>query len=252
MTVLSEATKVYHDGFAVRKIYRGTEQVWPAVFDPTTLAGLTIWLDAADYTSGPWTNRVVGGPGTQIIGAPSPAAVPAAKNGLPVVRFKANEGRVRMTADTGIDLNYTLVYVARLVGPTIGRIVNGSYTPANILFGWWNGFEDVAYAEGFLTPDMRKAWTTDWIMYSADGEGLIPVTYDDYMPRLFRNGTLLSGGTVKMAGGWKGTFCISGYDPGGAQETPDAEVAEVLFYNRKLSDADRQQVEGYLREKWGL
>jgi hypothetical protein len=41
---------------------------------------------------------------------------------------------------------------------------------------------------------------------------------------------------------------ISGY--ANTEDTCDCEIAEVVLYNRKLSDSDRQTVEGYLRKKW--
>jgi hypothetical protein len=225
-------------------------------FSPSDLSGLAVWLDASQLgladgaDVSPWPNPG-SGPDGAIVGSPAPKVnAGGSPSGLPVVRFTVSAGRLRMTG-TGIDLNYTLVYVGRMApdGYSAGRIVNGAYQPANILFGWWNGYEDVAYAGTFLTPDARKAVTTNWHLYSADAQSLIEVTHEDYMPRLFSDGALLSGGGV-MTEGWKGTFSISGYDPTAAAETCDCEVAEVVMYDRKLSDAERQQVEGYLHEKW--
>ena len=32
----------------------------------------------------------------------------------------------------------------------------------------------------------------------------------------------------------------------------DGEIGEIIIFNRKLSDSERAQIEGYLRSKWGI
>ena len=90
-----------------------------------------------------------------------------ALTGLPVVRFKPSEGRVRI-ASTGVHLDWTLVYVGRLTGPTPGRVVDAYYPPNNLLVGFWNGQQDVMYDNGFAS-NVYAPWTTDWKLYSGDG-----------------------------------------------------------------------------------
>jgi hypothetical protein len=230
------------------------------VFDPLSLTGLVIWFDASKLTGAdidpvnPWPNLGSGGPGT--IGlAPAPTISTTRLNGHKVVRFKQNEGRLRMTG-TGINHTFTLAYVAHMVpgGFSSGRIVNAAYPPPNFLIGWWNGFEDAAYSStgGFFLPDTKKAVTSNWYLYSGDAESDV-----NFRPRLFRDGVLLCTGgqegvSVGAGDGWNGTFNINGYSPTGFEETCDFEVAEVLLYNRKLPDADRQKVESYLRTKWAI
>jgi hypothetical protein len=246
--VLNQAEMVYLGIEPVKAVYAGVEKVWP-IFSPAKLSGLVIWFDAVDYTPSSWPNKGSGS-AVNIVGSPAMTIGPT-KNGLPVVRFKPNEGRVRMNG-TGIDLNYTCVYVGRMWGLSSGgRIVTAQYPPSNLLIGYWNFNEDVCYVEGFLMPDARKPQTTNWHMYSLDGESLLPVTHEDYKPRFFSNGVFLSG-DHGSTGGWKDTFSINGYAPTTIEETCECEIAEVVLYNRKLSDVDRQQVEAYLRDKWGI
>jgi hypothetical protein len=221
------------------------EAAAPSGFSPDDLSGLAVWFDAADYTPGTWPNR---GSGAQPVfkGSPNPVISANTQNGLPLVRFTVSEGRLRIPSGTGVTYEWTLVYVARMVGPTYGRIVNGIYPPNNILVGWWNGNQDVMYDAGFAN-NSYVAWTTDWKMYSADGT----VNYQEsggQGSRLFSDGTLL--GTLGSGQGWGGTLSISGYDAEVTSETCDCEIAEVVQYNRKLSDAERQQVEAYLHDKW--
>lgn len=244
-------TRVYRGTQPVPGLIKGVE-VWPppagepAAFEPDDLSGLAIWLDASQLgladgaAVDPWPNLANASVPGAMLGTPAPKVRTNAKNGLPVVRFTANEGRVRIASGTGFDDDWTLAYVAHMVGPTYGRVLNGIYSPNNILWGWWNGYQDVAYDNGFMTPNMQTAWTTDWKLYSADGT--------TGLSRLFGDGASL--GTTTTSQGFGGTLAISGYDPSTAAETCDCEVAEVCIYNRKLSDADRAVVEDYLREKW--
>lgn len=232
-------------------------------FDPTQIGGLSVWLDASQLTQAPgaaiptWPNLSQQPQTVTFIGSPQPIVSPTLKNGLKVVQFTHSQAALRING-TGVDKEYTLVYIARMLAtalPGAGRIVCAIYNGvvANLLFGWWNTNMDTAYATpGFLTPDGTKPTTTDWIQYSADASAT-----PAYFPRLFRNGTFLSG-TVDATGartdGFGGTFAISGFDPNDvlsvSDETSDCEVAEVCLYNHKLADVDRQRVESYLWEKW--
>ena len=248
MTAVNDADKLYLGTEEVARVYAGGALVWEpptaGPFAPDDLAGLAVWLDASQLgladgaAVSPWPN-LGSAADAPMLGTPVPKVRSSALNGLPVVRFTASEGRVRLIG-TGITTTWTLVYVAHLIGPTAGRIVNAIYpTGGNMLVGWWNGNQDVMYDNGFAS-NTYVPWTTNWKLYSGDGLAS--------NSRLFSDGTLL--GSVGTAAGWGGTFGISGYDPSTTAETCDAEVAEVCLYNRKLSDDERQQVEDYLREKW--
>jgi hypothetical protein len=241
--LLKDAKDVRVGTTVAKGVYVGSTKVWPTApsgFDPSTLSGLAIWLDAADLAGGAWPNKAAGGAATTIVGSPAPAMSANQLNDLPVVRFSFAQGRLRIQSGTNVNQNWTLVYVGRMVGPYAGRIVAGIYTPYNILVGFWNGQQDVMYDNGFTTPDRQTAWGLDWKMYSGDGE--------PGLSRLFSDGALL--GSTTTAAGWGGTFAISGYDAYATQESCDCEVAEVVMFNRKLSDAERQQVEKYLHDKW--
>ena len=222
---------------------------------PTDISGCTLWFDASQLGLADgamvdtWPNLGSGSDATNFNVAPyRPTFRENIKNDLPVVRFIPGSG-MRL-AGTGIDLNYTLVYVAHMApGVNSGRIVTATYPPANLLFGYWNGYEDIAYAGAFFTPDVRQIAGTAWHLYSADAMSVIEPAHTDYQPRLFSNGVFLSGNSV-MTDGWKGTFNLNGYALAGGEETCDCEVAEVVMYDHKLSDVERQSVENYLRSKW--
>lgn len=254
MPLLNDADKLYLGTVAVDKVYCGPQLVWPSKFDPSIIPNLTFWLDASQLTALPgadvtaWpdisgNNRVV-----NIVGTPTIRISPDLRNGNKVVRFSLNEGRVRALA-IGADKDFTMVYVARMRNNAVqGRVVTTTYPPSNALFGWWGGFEDICYAGNFLLPDTRVSQTTNWKLYSADAS-----TTPTYQPRMFSNGTFLTGdGTINTTDGLNNLLNLSGYDANLTPESCDCEVAEVIIYSRKLSDIERQQVEAYLRTKWGM
>ena len=264
MTAINTADALYVGGYKVDAVYAGAEKVWPPAppssdFDPSSIDGLALWFDASQLSLAdgavvdPWPNQVnTALPGTMYGDTPTqtrPKLRTHVRNGLPVVRFTVSEARLRMTG-TGVTTDWTLVYVAQMRNPAnFGRVVNGIYpTGGNILFGFWNGYQDVAYDSGFTIPDVKVPVTADWKMYSADGASAdaphgIPST-----SRLFSDGVFL--GSTSTAAGFGGTLAISGYDPYSSAETCDCDVGEVVMYNRKLSDTERQTVEAYLRKKW--
>jgi hypothetical protein len=217
-------------------------------FSPDVLPGLVIWLDAStlslanDAEIFSWEN--LGSlPDPPIIGGSARMHTNALK-GKPVVAFYAGQGRIRQS-NIGVDLNWTVIYIARMMDNSGARIVTSQYPPANVLVGWWNFNMDVSYVEGFLTPDARKAQDLNWQLYTGTGEG-VP---GDARAWLYNNGVFLSGGH-QVTGGWKDSFAINGYAPTTTEETGNFEVAEVVFYDRRLSDTERNQVEGYLYDKW--
>lgn len=216
-------------------------------------AGLVVRLDASQLaladgaTVSPWPNVASAGiPGT-MVGSPAPTfRAGRAPSLLPVVRFLAGQGAMRMTG-TGITTPFTLLIVAHLTstGANAQRIAAADYAAVpsnNLLFGWWNNYQDALYDGGWAAGEPSVAATTQWKLYSFDKTGASPV-------RLFSDGTYLkSGGSGTQNLG--NTFDLSGYNGTGTQETSDCEVAEVLIYNRVLSDTERQQAESYLRNKW--
>jgi len=249
MTALNQANRLYIGGAQASAAYIGSTRVWPP-FKPTDIAGCAVWLDAAqlNLTNGAnvtaWTNQ---GSGSQPVITGTPKYRTNALNTvMPCVRFNRGAGKIRMTG-TGVDKDYTIIYVGRRWNVTNpGRVITARGTASNLLVGF-HGYEgDVCYVEGWITPPQYPPANTLWKMYGADSTSTAPA-------RFFRDGWVHSTGAATPSLGWGGTLNISGYNDDVnldiAQEC-DCEVAEVVQYNRKLTDAERGQVERYLRAKW--
>jgi hypothetical protein len=251
MTEISQATKIVLGAAQAAKVYAGTKQVWPE-FRPTHLSGCAIWLDASRLALAnggavsSWPNLGSGSQPTITAGATFRTN---ALGTLPVVRITQGTGKMRWYSGTGVDKDWTLIYYGRRWGLRPGRVIAAFGTSANLLVGFHGNEMDMCYVEEWITSPSAPLTSTQWKLYSADSTSTA-------LARFFSNGVLKAASTtVTPAKGWGGTFCISGYLDsalvGDSQET-DCEIAEVVLYNRKLSDAERQQVEGYLRTKWGV
>jgi len=211
--------------------------------------GLVVRLDASALaladgaTVSPWPNVATPGiPGT-MTGSPGPTYRANAMNGQGVVRFSAGGGRMRMTG-TGVTTPFTLLVVARDWSVNAGaqRVITTDIgTGNNFLLGWWNGYQDTVFDGGWASGEPSVRATPIWKLYSFDKTGANPV-------RMFSNGVAIrNGGSGSSNLG--GSLNISGHQSDTA-ESCDCEVAELFLYNRVLSDAERQQVEAYLRNKW--
>lgn len=252
MPILTRSRELRRGNHPTNIIYQGSTKSWPiTAFDPKTITGLKVWLDADGLPAGKLIGQWPDKSGFMNHGLVNTTSTPnmepvvraGALNGKSVVRFTINEGRIR--GSSSVNLDYTFAYVGRLWDTTnAGRVVTTQYPPDNALWGFWNGFEDVFYSSGFYTPDTRISATTSWIMYTGDG------TSSPMGSRAFRNGVKLADGSNGNA--WGGHYHLSGYDAGHIQETCNCEIAEFLLWDHQLTDAERGQVEAYLRKKWAL
>ena len=252
--LLNTADAVYLGTQPADAVYLGATQVWPppSGFDPSSLAGLTVWLDAsqlgladgASVTS--WPNLGSGAAPTIVPGVAAPPLTmkTGMLNGLPVVRFTVSGSRVR-GAWTSAIYEWTVIYLCRLWGANVGRAFSVQYPPSNLLIGMHTTAMDTMYDNGtWLGGATWSPGPLPWKMYEGDSQGGVG-------SRFFINGAQI-GPLISGVGGFSNGWGLSGYDATGAPETMDLDVAEMVIYDRKLSDAERVQVEDYLRNKWGL
>lgn len=168
---------------------------------------------------------------------------------------------IRGTAAAGIALGnasltngFTFCTVARATNTQTaganngGRIFDG--VSGNFLIGWWAGYQASFYHEGWMNNSTTARNTNfhvvcdrpasnrfDGTQVSTTGSGTTT------LPEMsINNGNFTDGSTIRAAGG----------TPANTSETTPWEVAEIIIYDRTLSDADLLKVESYLKYRYGV
>jgi len=254
MTEIAEAQKIYFGAGVADMVYSGATRVWPS-FLPTDYSGCKIWMDASKLTGANdssvtlWPN--LADVSTSLVTDGSyPTLRTNALNGKNVVRQTGGVSRYRHSAPTGVDKDYTLFIVARKWSTAKpGRVFSSDYAAgtSNNLYGWWGSQCDCAHnsGAGWLLPAPTVGHDLDWRLYSGDGSSA------QLPSRLFTNGVLIRTGSAMGDVGFANTLLLGGWNTSDRLEESDNEYAEVVMYNRRLADAERVVVEGYLRTKWG-
>jgi len=229
----------YNQGSSLALGSKSTEEA------PKSIPGLTLWLDADAPSTitqatgvSQWNDK--SGSGNNVVqatGSKQPAYVQSVLNGKPVLRF-TNASAQTMTTSTNFISPVSVIYIARQTGGTNGRVLTGVNN--NWLLGFWGGSHAQAYFEGWVSPAGGTPSTTNWYIESAVETGALSSYYE--------NGVQIA----SNAGGVAGPNGLSLVGMGGVSEFSDADIAEIVVYNRALSDAERQKIEGYLAAKWGL
>ncbi len=224
---------------------------------PPPVGGYVVWLDATDVngdgTSPPggaelntWVNKAVTGGVGDFIGYASDASLPTFVdssphfNGLPTVRFHGNNSAAKSILYNTHDFAapVTVLYVSRMTGAASYRLLTAQAN--NWLLGYHGGTRDDAY---FM----------QWVHNSGTFVGTRACLYEALISgtnapsRFYRDGQLLASSTVGVAGP-HGLRLGGGYQDN--IEHSSGEIAELLVYDRVLSDAEREAVEEYLLEKW--
>jgi len=125
--------------------------------------------------------------------------------------------------------NYTLFHVARYNGGTRGRIVNGIND--DYISGFWNGQAGVAHHQGWLIST-----------------GITPV--DNWVISTSANGLYRANGVTRSTSGGVDYIPEIGLNTHG--ERSDYQVAELILFDRRLTDTEIKQVEDYLGGQYGI
>ena len=225
------------------------------VFTPPPVPGYIVWLDATDVNGdgtapaggsvlNTWVNKAATGSAGDFIGYASGASLPTYVassrhfNDRSVVRFHGNDSFAQsvLYSTYNFAAPVTVLYVSRLTGTANQRLLSGHV--GNWLLGYHGNTCDDAYFEG-------------WVYNAAGAVRPTPYLYEAVITgtgasSFYRNGDLLSSNIGGVAGpnGLRLGGGISG------REHSSGEIAELLVYDRALSDEERKSVEAYLQAKW--
>lgn len=232
-------------------------------FDPRTVPGCALWLDAADsnaFTFSSGNNIATWKDKSQSaltgIALNSPTLVANSINGLPSVQFNGTSQYFNF----GNNLNYgsNSIYVFSVVqydstadGQIIGKYAttgnSGSWLVGRITNTMYfivyrlNGANLRSYADSSLTPQLITGyWDRTNIQILQNGGLKSTIAYTDT-----RSDTTTYSLFVGVQQGSTGTAPDSRYFPG--------KMCEIIVYiGSAISPTERQSIEGYLAWKWGL
>lgn len=250
MPLIKDAAAIYLGSTAAAAVYAGNTKVWPG-FDPSSIAGLTLWIDASQ-DSYPDGTLVPSPPDHSGVGRTF-----TAQGDQPVYRT-AIRGRPSYSWEGGnsygLDAGTWNPGTAGLTFLFVGEILPPSNYPMMVVHG--------SDADGF---EMRLAGNDMQIvlMYTTYG-----IVYSHSTPDTAGNDTLHAVRVRPGAGSdaWVNTSMITGGAPTAMPNITQAlyvarrqggypyygTMREVLVYAGPVPDADMTTLIDYLCTKWGL
>ena len=221
---------------------------------PVPLSGLKGWWDAADPTSviistGDSVQRLVDKSRNNysalwVNGSWPATRIPAAMNGKTAIDY--HPGSFSTTLPSNI--KPLTIMMACKTGPTTGNVsvIGYSYGAVSTGILSWDHNNGVMRLMRANVAQIGAASSA----YTASSPAVLGLTYaaNDVWTH-YRNGAAVGTGTTA------GTFAASTLAIGGAGvpniQNYDGQIGEFLIYDRVLSTVERQQVESYLKTKWG-
>lgn len=226
---------------------------------PIDMLGCSLWLDAADRStitlSGSnvtqWNDKSGNGRNGTVTG--TVGYTTGAINGNNVLSFTGTSSTyIRGSASlTGTQMTSFAVCTLNSASTQFARIISLGIPTAP-------DYNSASY----LAPILRSG--TDALMYSFRNSGTtnsLAISYDVPFSACSvydgATGTFYVNGTGSTAVASTGTFAITTYQIGNSlteESTSNyyGNIGEIIIFNRYLGKSERQLIEGYLAQKWGL
>ena len=237
------------------------------VFSPLSISGLQLWLDGADQSSmalsgssiTQWRDKSpIGNHFTQTNTANSPT-IGTSANGLSTMYFDTTSKQLTSSQNNATSGNTSRTVIQVIWVPTLTSAwytVTGTESSGNPPTAYGlakNPNADVNYPFVYSSTGM-DIWTT---VNSTPTPIIIYTQYDSSTSVLsgyYATGSTTTGGFVTKSTTMNTTAGV--WYLGRRQQAATGSVTSHLFemiqYNTVLTTTQRQQVEGYLAQKWGL
>ena len=225
-------------------------------FDPTNLTGCVMWLQAgaANIQTNPANGRVSqwndlsgsGNHATQSDTTKQPVYQPTGLGGQPTLYFSETAPRPGLITEKQLTNAYSVFIVTRVVDLgelgidwrrlLVSRDQNwflGTYTPGTFcahMAGYVSGVQTLKSSYSF-----NRTYTLEAVNNKTS-------------QRFYVNGYDLTADSTKTTS--PGRLAIGG--AGASGDPSDAQISEVIAYDRALSDSERQEVEAYLAARYGV
>ncbi|MEI7452079.1 MAG: prepilin-type N-terminal cleavage/methylation domain-containing protein [Candidatus Falkowbacteria bacterium] len=229
-------------------------------FAPSDLASLDLWLKAdagvvtttGDYVTA-WNNQGASTGVTQSDGPSRPVLVQSVLNGKPVIRFNGSSYLDGGTTEHQIGANGETVFIVDKTNTT-GMLV-GKFLYGGSGIRWW-----INYWGGVLYSNYNGDTSHGVNRASGSFEQLSVIwNRTDLSNNLYANGANIGSWSLSSGDPTNGyNFLIgAGANAGGSlppvtETYLNGDIAEIIIYNRPLSDTERQQVESYLNTKYSI
>jgi hypothetical protein len=258
--------------FCFKQVMIGaSKNIWD--FDPRTIPGCQLWLDAADsstitFSSGSnvsvWTNKgIVSTTATPTIGATGNQVTYTTVNGYPGVYIN-NNGSALYNASTYSQLtiqsnfqdtaDYSIFAVVNLSNVSSGPEYQTIYANARGASGEtrtpnFGAGRSLEYNADSTNRSINGAFIGTGILQTAliSSSSALTAYTNSTSYGSATNGHTRPSTDVGALPSIGGTF-----GSGNDNRFTTGYFHEILFYNSALTTSQRQQVEGYLAHKWGL
>lgn len=230
---------------------RADSTVTSAAVQPQSITGLNVWFRAdagltTDSSGGisSWINQAnTATSATQTTAAKRPILSGASANGKPAVRFDGVDDTLATNITSSAAAEQTIIVVAK--GQNYQSMVRfqNAATPY-IVYPWGNKNYIISSdnnGAGIASGLVDNEWNIGVARYkSGTASGM----------QTFRNGKLIAQRTSAAATLPSAPLTIGAYL--GSSEFAKADIAEILVYNRALTESERQGVEQYLSQKYSV
>lgn len=230
---------------------------WYSGFDPRFIPGCSLWLDANDsstITKGgsnitSWRDKSANGNNATNGSGTGPTTVTSGN--LTYLSFDGSSNFLQSNATVVANL-HTIITVFK---PTLGPI------PYNVLrFQPSNAptpyiavpYDAKAYASSYAGTSLDTTNSPLTVSLSGTQHNIVSTRITSGTQNVYKYGSLVSSGTVTISDSSVSSPLTIGRRPFSVAEYYVGQLAEIIIYNRYLTDTERQQVEGYLGWKWGL
>lgn len=221
-------------------------------FSPKQIAGLQLWLDAADSSTistgtgvSEWRDKsATGSKWAQATANNQPATGTQTLNGKNVLVFDGTNDGLSSVTPLSTSLPLSLFLVQRIVATrTYGMSYTSGTTPGHFDIRQNNntgGLEIVANSGTVVSQSTDRTGINDIISW------VVPSSSNS---TLFRNGSSITLGNATLKPVLTGTHYLGQRSDGFHF---NGWLAEIIAYSAELSTLQRKAVESYLGKKWGI
>lgn len=230
-------------------------------FNPKSIAGLGLWLDASDASTisietgvSQWRDKSGNGRNfAQSIGNNQPAVRANGQNNRNTLDFDGSNDSLTGPAGFSLTNTHTVIAVVRPDTRKIAGLLSGSVTSTNLIYGdgsaSFSGTKFAAFGVSRAVYGGGTITTGSFQVFAAVcSGGTLPSNLS-----MFTNGT---GGpvTVETAGTAPGAAMTASLLVGTTlgNQFWDGDIGEMLIWTRALSASERSIVERALGKKWGI